>query len=72
MDVQRDEFKDVDFDVRREVLDWFQRMQNTVDAADSWFETSCQSIGEYWECEGIYLLNWKDRGYITLFDLLQV
>lgn len=70
--LQNDEFNDCDFDMRIEVLDWFHRMQNIIDASDSWFETSCQSLGEYWECDGNHVLNWKDRGFITLFDLLQV
>lgn len=72
MALQKDELNEINFDVRQEVLDWFERMQNMIDASDSWFETSCQKLGEYWECDGNHVLNWKNRGFITLFDLLQV
>lgn len=57
--------------MRREVLDWFHRMQNTIDASHSWYDTSCHSLTEYWECDGNHVLNWKNRGFITVFDLLQ-
>lgn len=70
--LQKDELNEISFDVRQEVLDWFERMQNMIDASDSWFDTSCRKLGEYWECEGNHVLNWKNRGFITLFDLLQV
>lgn len=46
-------------------------MANNLDGADSWYETSTDSH-EYEECEGDRLLNWKDKGYTTVFDLLQV
>lgn len=71
--LQNDEYRGIiDTDVQNEVLDWFHRMQNLIDASHSWYETSCRSLTEYWECDGNRLLNWKDHGYVTLFDLLQV
>lgn len=73
MALQRDDLNGtIDSDVQREILDWFHRMQNSIDASHSWYETSCHSLPEYWECDGNKLLSWKDHGYITVFDLLQV
>lgn len=62
----------LDFNVQREILDWFHRMQNLYDGSHSWYDTSCRSLTEYWHCDGCQLLNWKESGYITVFDLLQV
>lgn len=47
-------------------------MENSVECSDTWFDVSAKRLTEYWECEGDSLLNWKDRGYKTLFDLLLV
>lgn len=62
----------IGLDVQHEVYDWFHRMQNTIDASHSWYDTSCHSLTEYWECDGNHVLNWKNRGFVTVFDLLQV
>lgn len=59
-------------ELRRQAYDWIHRMENTFEASESWFETSCSSLPQYWVCDGNQLLNWKDRGYVTVFDLLQV
>lgn len=47
-------------------------MENSIECSDTWFDVSAKCLAEYWECEGDSLLNWKDRGYKTLFDLLLV
>lgn len=52
-------------------LDFFHRYENSIEASDSWFETSARGYLEYWDCEGDRLLNWKDRGYTTVLTLLQ-
>lgn len=52
-------------------LDFFHRYENSIEASDSWFETSARGYLDYWDCEGDRLLNWKDRGYKTVFTLLQ-
>lgn len=44
---------------------------NADDGSDSWYETSCDDH-DYAVCDGDYNLNWKDKGYVTVFDLLQV
>ncbi|KMR05321.1 peroxisomal n -acetyl-spermine spermidine oxidase [Lasius niger] len=47
-----------------------EKMENSIECSDSWFDISAKRLTEYWECEGDPLLNWKERGYKTLFDLL--
>ncbi|KAK2585862.1 hypothetical protein KPH14_010456 [Odynerus spinipes] len=51
-------------------LDWIQKFDNSVQCSDTWFDVSAKGITEYWQCEGDALLNWKTRGYKTVFDLL--
>jgi len=47
-------------------------MENSVQSSDTWFDVSAKRLTEYWDCEGDLLLNWKGRGYKTIFDLLLV
>lgn len=63
---------DVTPELARLAHDWFHRMENTLEASDSWYDTSCRGLLEYHLCPGDHLLNWKDKGYVTVFDLLQV
>ncbi|RLU21371.1 hypothetical protein DMN91_005744 [Ooceraea biroi] len=53
-----------------EYLSWMEKMENSIECSDSWFDVSAKRLTEYWNCEGDLLLNWKERGYKTLFDLL--
>ncbi|XP_026674215.1 uncharacterized protein LOC108630773 isoform X2 [Ceratina calcarata] len=53
-----------------QLLGWMQKFDNSLQSSDSWFDVSAKKITDYWACEGDLLLNWKDRGYRTLFDLL--
>lgn len=46
------------------------RMINTDTVAYSWYDSSSR---EYFEdCEGDEMLGWKDKGYGTVLELLQV
>lgn len=51
-------------------FDVFQRLFAQDDACNSWYELS--SFNGFEEIEGEEMLSWKDRGYITVFDLMQV
>lgn len=55
-----------------EYLSWMEKMENSIECSDTWFDTSAKRLSDYWECEGNSLLNWKECGYKTLFDLLLV
>ncbi|KAJ9592066.1 hypothetical protein L9F63_001405, partial [Diploptera punctata] len=54
----------------RYLFDWFQKFENSINGADSWFETSGRGLTEYWDCEGNLLLSWKSGGYRKVLDLL--
>ena len=69
--LKTDEFKDVKPEWVHEFFDTFHKTINTLDGADSWYETS-SSDHDYEVCEGDFELNWKDKGYVTIFELLQV
>ncbi|CRL05312.1 CLUMA_CG018144, isoform A [Clunio marinus] len=64
------EFSDIDNETSLQVLDYFQKYENSIEASDSWFETSGNGYLHYWECEGHPLLNWKDKGYKTVIDYI--
>lgn len=53
-----------------EYLSWMEKMENSIECSDTWFDVSAKRLTEYRECEGNPGLNWKDRGFKTLFDLL--
>ncbi|XP_011160013.2 uncharacterized protein LOC105196007 isoform X2 [Solenopsis invicta] len=53
-----------------EYLSWIEKMENSIQCSDSWFDVSAKRLTEYWECEGDSTLDWKTRGYKTIFDLL--
>ncbi|KYN06719.1 Peroxisomal N(1)-acetyl-spermine/spermidine oxidase, partial [Cyphomyrmex costatus] len=53
-----------------EYLSLIEKIQNSVDSSDTWFDVSAKRSAEYWDCEGDLMLNWKGRGYKTIFDIL--
>lgn len=65
------EYKDICPELASQFLDFFHRYENSIEASDSWYETSARGYLEYWDCDGDRLLNWKDRGYQTVLTLLQ-
>lgn len=52
-------------------MKWFELAINMYTACDTWYEASCRGSLEYWTCSGDLHLNWRKRGYRTVFDLLQ-
>ncbi|XP_043470350.1 protein anon-37Cs-like [Leptopilina heterotoma] len=48
----------------------FDMMQMGNDAGDSWWEVSTTSISEFKDSPGDYMVNWKERGYGTILDIL--
>ncbi|XP_046750213.1 spermine oxidase-like isoform X2 [Diprion similis] len=53
-----------------EFLEWIRRYECIIDSCDSWSEVCASGLAEYWICPGNPLLNWKGRGYKTLFEVL--
>ncbi|XP_051157745.1 spermine oxidase-like [Leptopilina boulardi] len=52
------------------ILHLFNMMEMGNDAADTWWDVSTTSISEYQDSPGDYMVNWKDRGYGTILDIL--
>ncbi|XP_031636092.1 spermine oxidase-like [Contarinia nasturtii] len=65
------EYSDIDSILQHEAFDWFHRMRTSWIACDLWYDVSCGNYLEYCECPGNMMLNWKEKGYRTVFDLLQ-
>ncbi len=66
------EFSEVDAELRQLYLQHFQAREMGVNASDSWFQLSRVKYHEFHVSDGDFFLNWKDKGYATLFDLLTV
>lgn len=47
-------------------------MQTSLDPADSWYDISAGEYSDYAMCEGDPAINWKERGYSTILDILMV
>ena len=47
-------------------------VQMSSDAADTWWDVSPTSNTEDHVCPGDQLINWKERGYSTILDILMV
>lgn len=58
--------------IAKSLLDQFQGFTLCLEAASSWFDFSPAGSLHYHKCEGDLLLNWKDRGYKAIFDVLLV
>ncbi|XP_046385718.1 spermine oxidase-like isoform X2 [Ischnura elegans] len=68
--LQDDSSKGINKNLARSFLEWYHKFENSIDASDSWFNTSGKGHIEYWECEGNMLLHWKNGGYASVIDLL--
>lgn len=66
------DYADVDHETAYQFLEFYHKFENSIEASDSWFDTSGPGYLHYWECDGDHLLNWKDRGYKTVLDILMV
>lgn len=66
-----DEFKELTPELAFERYTLFQKVVNSNDGSNSCYELSTNSH-EYEECNGDLAMNWKDKGFVTVFDLLQV
>lgn len=64
------DFADINAQTAAEVLEYFHKFENSIEASDSWFDTSGSGYLQYWECDGHPLLNWRDKGYVTVLDYI--
>lgn len=64
------EYSYIDKELAGQFLEMYKKYENSVESCDSLFDASGSGYGEYWECEGDTLLNWKDKGYVTFLHFL--
>ncbi|XP_055297514.1 spermine oxidase-like [Sitodiplosis mosellana] len=64
-----EEYKEVSAEVARELHDLFHKMTN-LRLGTTWYDTSGDVHGRE-NCDGDFSMNWKDKGYVTVFNLLQ-
>jgi hypothetical protein len=65
-------YRHIENETAEEFLDYWEKQENIDDSSDSWFYTSASGYNQYWDCEGWENLNWKDKGYKTVFDYITV
>ncbi|CAK9807638.1 Spermine oxidase [Anthophora quadrimaculata] len=63
-------FPEVNETLREQLLWLFDIMQTSYDPADTWYDISAKDYFEYAMCDGDQGINWKERGYSTIFDIL--
>nr|XP_018903435.1 PREDICTED: spermine oxidase-like [Bemisia tabaci] len=66
------ELKDVnicDADINQ-ILEWFHKFENSLEASDSWYDVSFEGYRKYEECNGNLNVAWKTGGYSNVIDLL--
>ncbi|CAO1433033.1 unnamed protein product [Diamesa serratosioi] len=54
----------------QQMLELFEKGQNTYYASESWFDISARLSVLYPACEGSPYNTWKDKGYVTVFDYI--
>lgn len=70
--LRTDALADIDENLAYQMLEYVHKFENSIDASDTWFDTSANGYPEYWECDGHPLLNWKDKGYSHVIDFITV
>uniref|UniRef100_A0A1A9WL91 Amine oxidase domain-containing protein n=1 Tax=Glossina brevipalpis TaxID=37001 RepID=A0A1A9WL91_9MUSC len=62
--------KEIDLTVAKEFFEHWKKNLLLVDSADNLFELAASSKADYWDCEGDNLLNWKDKGFRSILNVL--
>ncbi|XP_015600936.1 peroxisomal N(1)-acetyl-spermine/spermidine oxidase-like [Cephus cinctus] len=60
----------IDENLRQELTRLIEQLQNSADASDSWHQVSAKGYIEYWDSAGDHVINWKERGYGFILDIL--
>lgn len=63
-------YKGIEPELAQQFIDFFHKYENSIEASDTWYDTSAEGYLHYWDCDGDRLLNWKDRGYKTILDIM--
>ncbi|CAH0725070.1 unnamed protein product, partial [Brenthis ino] len=51
-------------------IEWFERNSHVGGQSDPLKGKSLKGLEECWGCEGEFMLNWKGKGFKTIFDVL--
>lgn len=70
--IKEDQYKNIDPVLLREFPHIFEFVENSLDGTDTWFHSSAEASNVFQVSEGDFMLGWKEKGYVTVFDLLQV
>lgn len=57
-------------EIGKMVEGWISQFMLCYDPAESWNQISVNSLIAYKQCKGDPLINWRNKGYATLFDVL--
>ena len=66
------EYSDIKPETAQQMLELFEKGQNTYYASESWFDISARLSVLYPACEGNPYYTWRDKGYVTVFDYITV
>lgn len=66
------ESPEINEELQKELLNAAEKLELSSDAADSWDQLSMKGFVEYDDGEGLHNVNWKERGYSTILDVLMV
>ncbi|XP_055838192.1 spermine oxidase-like [Episyrphus balteatus] len=69
-ELQRSENSDIDEKIAKEFFEFYEKFENSYESSDSLSDVSGKGYLEYWNCEGDLQLNWKDKGFTKLIQLL--
>lgn len=62
----------MDENLLRDFAHSFELIVCSMDAAESWYDLSSKNYYKFQEPKGDSALQWKDKGYAVIFDVLQV
>lgn len=65
-------YPEITDDLKKPLLHLFNLVQGASDGSDDWNKISAKSFKNYLECEGDQSINWKERTYSTILDILMV
>ncbi|XP_035737167.1 spermine oxidase-like isoform X1 [Vespa mandarinia] len=66
-------FKDhpeINTTLQNDLLRFYNLVECSLSASDTWYEPSMKAELEYEMCEGNFSINWKDKGYSTILNIL--
>lgn len=58
--------------IANQIQEWFNKFFLCFEAAKSWHDISVKGVFSYTKCEGNQQLNWRDKGFKTMLDVLMV